>query len=192
MNVGAMQVSIPDEALVLDVGSGHEPHPRANVLVDLYPDAEHDIEQRGGGAMVQDARSFIAADLCAGLPFPDHHFDFVICAETLNHVPDADAACRELVRVAKAGYIEVANCRLEIFHPHSEHLWRCWQADNVLHFARKRHDDDLAKAENVIGWATCFSDLPQRQYYLDLIHANWFLFFVTLAWEGSFRWEIHE
>lgn len=37
------------------------------------------------------------------LPFPDAHFDKVICAEVLEHIPDDRRAIAELVRVLKPG-----------------------------------------------------------------------------------------
>lgn len=39
----------------------------------------------------------------ARLPFRDDSFDRIICTEVLEHVPDPDAAARELVRVLKPG-----------------------------------------------------------------------------------------
>lgn len=45
--------------------------------------------------------------LCAAsimsLPFSDNHFDVVICAEVLEHLPDAQKAISELLRVLKPG-----------------------------------------------------------------------------------------
>lgn len=35
------------------------------------------------------------------LQFPDNSFDFVFCAEVLEHVPSLEAACQELARVAR-------------------------------------------------------------------------------------------
>lgn len=41
------------------------------------------------------------------LPFPDQSFDFVLCSKTLHHMkePEAVAALREMLRVARRGYI---------------------------------------------------------------------------------------
>lgn len=35
------------------------------------------------------------------LQYPDNSFDLVFCAEVLEHIPNLEAACRELLRVAK-------------------------------------------------------------------------------------------
>jgi SAM-dependent methyltransferase len=37
------------------------------------------------------------------LPFPDDAFDRIVCSEVLEHIPDLDAAVRELHRVLKPG-----------------------------------------------------------------------------------------
>ncbi|HEY8491941.1 MAG TPA: class I SAM-dependent methyltransferase [Dehalococcoidia bacterium] len=46
--------------------------------------------------------SMVVAD-GAELPFPDASFDHVVCAETLEHVPDPGAVVDEIVRVLKPG-----------------------------------------------------------------------------------------
>lgn len=37
------------------------------------------------------------------IPFPDESFDFLICVEVLEHVPDTDAALKEFSRVLRSG-----------------------------------------------------------------------------------------
>jgi len=57
--------------------------------------------------------NLMAADILA-LPFYDHGFDLVICSEVLEHVPDHQAAVKEILRVLKPG------CNLVVSVP------RCW------------------------------------------------------------------
>jgi len=105
-----------DDDLVLDVGGGASPFPRADWVLDLM-----DYEQRGlYGAPPDPGRerfgpdTWVRRDMCAREPWPfaDRQFDFAICSHTLEDVRDPIAVCDELTRVAKAGYIEVPS-RLE-------------------------------------------------------------------------------
>ncbi len=91
----------PGGKLVLDVGSGHRPHEDATHLVDLLPD--NDAER--GRPLRRHGRPLIAATLEA-LPFKDHAFDFIYACHVLEHMRDPAVACRELMRVGRAGYIE--------------------------------------------------------------------------------------
>jgi SAM-dependent methyltransferase len=98
----AMTWDIAPDALVLDVGSGGWPFKRADHLADRYPDeTTHRVE-----TMVRDQRPFFEADL-ESLPFEDKHYDFVFCSHVLEHLDHPGKAMRELMRVAKQGYIEV-------------------------------------------------------------------------------------
>jgi SAM-dependent methyltransferase len=42
----------------------------------------------------------VQADLTR-LPFPNREFDVVLCSEVLEHIPDVEKACAEIVRVAR-------------------------------------------------------------------------------------------
>jgi ubiquinone/menaquinone biosynthesis C-methylase UbiE len=59
------------------------------------------IERGAPHALVSRVRSVIGD--AAHLPFPDATFDRVICAETLEHLPDDGAALREACRVLGPG-----------------------------------------------------------------------------------------
>jgi hypothetical protein len=98
------------DALVLDVGGWAKPLARADWVIDLLP-----YETRGlYGPERREPERFSAAtwverDICATepWPFPDGRFDFAVCAHTLEDVRDPVRVCEELVRVARAGYVEV-------------------------------------------------------------------------------------
>ena len=56
------------------------------------------------------------ADVCAApWPYPDRAFDFAVCSHLLEDVRDPLTVCRELARVARAGYIEVPSRAREIY-----------------------------------------------------------------------------
>jgi hypothetical protein len=103
--------TLPDDAVVLDVGGWAKPFPRADWVIDL-----REYETRGEWGYDGDpaderfgADTWVARDICAHEPWPfaDDQFDFAVCAHTLEDVRDPIAVCAELVRVARAGYIEV-------------------------------------------------------------------------------------
>src|SRR3954463_6008805 len=96
---------IDDDALVLDVGSGDKPSWRADVLLDPYLGDEFPV-QRSGRGRARISRPLFNAD-AAAMPFADGAFDYTICSNLLEHVVDAEGVIRELMRVSRAGYIEV-------------------------------------------------------------------------------------
>ncbi len=112
--------TVPDGALVLDLGGWADPFPRADWVVDLMPYRTRGLYQRKGWKppATEPERfteaTWIQRDLCAREPYPfaDDQFDFAICSQTLEDVRDPIWICGELARVARAGYIEVPS-RLE-------------------------------------------------------------------------------
>jgi SAM-dependent methyltransferase len=124
---------IADDDLVLDVGSGAAPNPRANVLCDRA--AGDSVERERGLGLVFD-RPAVLAD-AERLPFRDGAFDFVICAHVLEHVADPERVVRELTRVGKRGYIETPSPVWERLHGTPYHRWTVWGDGGTLHFRAK-------------------------------------------------------
>ena len=107
---------LPDDAVVLDVGGGARPFPRADWVIDLMA---YDERGRYGDPPEPAVERFspetwVTRDICAREPWPfsDGQFDFAVCSHTLEDVRDPIFVCDELTRVARAGYIEVPS-RLE-------------------------------------------------------------------------------
>jgi hypothetical protein len=107
---------LDDGDLVLDVGGGASPFPRADWVIGLLA-----YEERGLYGPAPDAAAerfttatWVQRDMCAREPWPfaDHEFDFSICSHTLEDVRDPLFVCSELIRVSRAGYVEVPS-RLE-------------------------------------------------------------------------------
>jgi hypothetical protein len=107
----------PATGLVLEVGSGENPNPRANVLVDRYLE---DNTERSGNLLID--RPLVIAD-AHHLPFRDGAFAYIICSHILEHMDDPPQFARELERTGTAGYIgspsEIAE---RLFH-WSFHRW---------------------------------------------------------------------
>lgn len=121
-------LKIPKKAVVLDVGGGHNPHPRANVVVDKYKD---DNSHRTGDMKVLNNQQFINAD-GQNLPFEDKSFDYVICCHVMEHVPDPARFMDELSRVGKKGYFEVPSLMGEFLAPKPSHTWVSLEIDNKI------------------------------------------------------------
>lgn len=177
-----LDIPVGPEALVLDIGSGDKPHWRADVLVDRFPDAEHQV-QRSGEAAARTPRALFDAD-AGDLPFADKVFDYVICSHVLEHVLDPAGAMREMIRVSKAGYIElpaVGSAKLLDF---PSHLWWCRLDGDRLCFEAKQSvvfDADLHE------WATTEPLAGELGAFL-LRHLTSRL--ICFAWNDTFDFEV--
>jgi SAM-dependent methyltransferase len=118
-----LRFPVPDGALVLDVGSGDKPSWRADVLLDRYVGAEFS-GQRSGTRRARVSRPLFDAD-AAAMPFRDQAFDYTICSNLLEHVPDPAAVLEELMRVSPAGYIEVPEAASAKIVDFPSHVWWC-------------------------------------------------------------------
>jgi SAM-dependent methyltransferase len=112
---------VDDDALVLDVGSGDKPSWRADVLLDRYVGDEF-AGQRSGTGAAKVSRPLFDAD-AADMPFADGAFDYTICSNLLEHVPDPAAVIEELMRVSRAGYIEVPEAASAKIVDFPSHVW---------------------------------------------------------------------
>jgi SAM-dependent methyltransferase len=120
----------PETGLVLEIGSGDNPNPRSNVLVDRYLGADN--RERGGDLVVD--RPFVVAD-AHHLPFKDGAFAYAICSHILEHMDDPQQFARELMRVSESGYIQSPSEIAERLFHWSFHRWyvNCVGDTLVLH-----------------------------------------------------------
>lgn len=128
---------------VLEVGGGHNPHPRSNVVVDKFIDSNY---HRHSDIKVLKHQEFLQAD-GENLPFADKEFDYVICNQVLEHVDDPAAFLNEQMRVAKRGYIETPSLVGEYLFPKESHRWLILDlygklviVDKESHWFRTRFD----------------------------------------------------
>ena len=108
----------PRSGLVLEIGSGDNPHPRSDILVDRFLGTDN--RERGGDLVVD--RPFVVAD-AHHLPFRDHAFAYVICSHILEHMDDPVQFARELERTSAAGYIQSPSEIAERLFHWSFHRW---------------------------------------------------------------------
>lgn len=102
--------SLPENFLVLDIGGAVAPFQRADYIVDIVPFEEISWgQQRGEGQARVKKETYVQHDICSREPWPfkDKQFDYVFCSHVLEDIRDPLWVCSELMRVSKAGYIEV-------------------------------------------------------------------------------------
>ena len=159
---------------VLDVGSGHLPHPRADVLCERYLT---DNRERSGEA-VRD-RPLVVGDIQA-LPFRDKAFDFVIAQHVLEHVPDIKLACAELSRVGRRGYVETPSPLWERLLGRSYHLWYVASRGGGLEARAKASlplDDDLVSEFR--------KQFESSSLWSRIMLGNFDRFYTSIRWKGQ-------
>lgn len=138
------------DSLVLDIGGWASPFRRANYVMDILPYETRKVEI-GVGDLPESfsSETWIVRDICDREPFPfkNREFDFVICSQVLEDVRDPISVCSEMIRVAKAGYLEVPAVWVDLTlgvrdrryagHPH--HRWIVDIQGNRVRFFFKTH-----------------------------------------------------
>jgi ubiquinone/menaquinone biosynthesis C-methylase UbiE len=114
----------PDDR-VLEVGPGACPHPKSHVFIELNFSSEAEaIAQRAGIEKVDPSLKEKKIVLYDGgaFPFADKAFDYVICSQVIEHVPDVESFVCELTRVSSAGYLEFPSVYYEYLYNFDVHL----------------------------------------------------------------------
>ncbi len=156
-SVARIDQLVDDGAVVLDIGGGYSPFPRADWVMDILP-----FEERAASDTPErfSAQTWITRDICDREPYPfeDGSVDFVVCSHTLEDVRDPLWVCSEMNRIARAGYVEVPS-RLEeqTYGVHgpwvgwAHHRWLVEELDGTLEFALKPHVIHRRKTDHFPG-----------------------------------------
>ena len=102
---------------VLDIGGWDKPFNRANYVLDIHPFETRGFHgSQGGNKEFFNKKKWIIHDVNSKyrLPFRDNQFDFVICSHILEDIRDPIWLCSEIMRIGKAGYIEVPSLKVEL------------------------------------------------------------------------------
>ena len=170
-------MNIRPNDFVLEIGSGHNPKARSDVLCDKFIG---DDEQRGG-AIVTD-RPMVEAD-GQFLPFADGAFDYVICSHVLEHVEDPAQLIAELARVAGRGYIETPSEIGERIYGWHYHNWVVNLVDGCLVLRRKN--------EKNCQFGQLFHRLAVTDKHWKRFHiTHHHLFLVQYEWEGEIDYKV--
>lgn len=169
-------MNIRTDDFVLEIGSGHNPKTRSDVLCDKFID---DNEQRGGKIIAD--RPIVEAD-GQFLPFADKTFDYVICAHVLEHVEDPRRLIAELIRVANRGYIETPSEIGERIYGWHYHNWVVNLLDNRLILQKNHKRPEFGQLFHTLA----AKDKYWKRFHIT--HHN--LFLVQYEWEGEIDYEI--
>lgn len=164
---------VPKDALVLEVGSGGKPYPRADVLLDAY----ETTRERNWAPLIADRPTVLG--FVEQLPFRDKVFDFVIASHVLEHTSDPEQFIAELQRVAKAGYIEVPDAFFERINPLLDHHLEITQRDGRLVIRKKSVpvlDHELVEL---------YEDRAKAYATSELFVGHPFAFHVRYYWQGK-------
>ena len=95
---------------ILDVGAGHNPFHGATHLLEVDP---NEGRERGRNPLFVPDYSRLIIGEATSLPFQGKVFDYVYASHVLEHVLLPESACKEIMRVGIAGYIETPSPFLE-------------------------------------------------------------------------------
>lgn len=176
---------IPDGSVVLDIGGGHYPFPKATILSDRYLETtEHRAKP-----LIRDDRPFVLLDI-HDLPFRDKSIDFIYCSHVLEHVEDPYHACSELMRVGRRGYIETPASAADLLFAWAKgmHKWQVVSINNTLSFFEytPRQLEGVGSAywrDKILG--NVYDPLQ------DLFYNNLDMFNVMFEWSESFECVVH-
>ena len=107
----------PSTGLVVEVGGGHSPYPRADLVIEKY--IADDFER---AEKVSFSRPIVVGDGQA-IPLADKCASYVIASHVLEHATDPVLFASELSRVAGAGYVEVPSRESELTYGWPFHPW---------------------------------------------------------------------
>lgn len=169
---------VTKDALVLEVGSGGKPYPRADVLLDAY----ENTRERNWAPLKVDRPTVLG--FVEQLPFRDKAFDFVIASHVLEHSADPEQFIAELQRVAKAGYIEVPDALFERINPLLDHHLEITQRDGQLVIRKKPApvvDHNLVEL---------YEDRAKPYVISELFVGHPFAFHVRYYWRGKINFVV--
>jgi hypothetical protein len=182
---------------VLEIGPGHNPFAGVTHLLERNI---ADGRERGGHALVVPTAARLILGEATLLPFAGASFDFVYASHILEHVEAPEAACREIMRVGRAGYIETPSpfleqglaLRDETCPDHWFHRWFVFSpSPRLLVFEPK-------SLEEVGRFCSCADGQFLREFYdaLDFRQAQHFFRrsakTTVFYWKTSFRVEARD
>ncbi len=166
------EIMVLPEWNVLDIGSGHQPNRRANILVERY--LSPTIHRTTQTVIHPPDKYLIVAD-GHFLPFKDKSFDFAIASHIAEHVDNPEKFCSELQRVSKSGYLETPGPLTELMMPTASHKWVVGMKGNKLQFRNNHYTKPFSRNFFRIFY------LNREGYMQDTLYSN-NIFLKLLNW----------
>ena len=173
---------------VLDMGSGHIPFPMATVLADIAL-SDSSVGRAGVPFKHVDGKPIYECSVEA-TPFADKEFDFVYCSHVLEHVDNPEAACRELMRIGKRGYIETPTRTKDLIFgtaKTSNHRWAVSQENDVLVFTEYTPSDLEGIGTNLLLDMNCAPRNKREKALAALEYVKPHQLNTMFMWEDSFK-----
>lgn len=174
-----MKFNIKKNDLVLEIGAGHNPHPRSDVLCDQFL---FNNNQRSNFNICYDRPLLIAQG--EKLPFKDKAFDYIICRQVIEHSPNPLLFSKEMERVGNRGVIVCPHAIREKLFGWKYHQWYIFRDKNKLIFIPKKE-----KIFSITG--QFFHQLYQKKvFFRRFCSKNNNRFNIFYEWQGKIKIEI--
>lgn len=175
------QLEIAPGDRVLDIGGGSRPFARADVVTEAF--LEENTHR--SGVPVAGNVKYVEC-LAEELPFRDREFDLAIARHVFEHVTDPGRACREMMRVAKRGFIETPGYYNSYLSDYPAHRWIVYEEEGQLIFEKKKYT--LNPFRNAVR-GHYYADADHR-FAMDYTFRN--LACTQFYWENNFEFEVRD
>jgi glycosyltransferase involved in cell wall biosynthesis len=185
---------------VLDVGSGHQPNRRANVILDKY--VGETIHRTIQQVEIPNDKYFVVGDALF-TPFANKEFDFVIASHVAEHIDDPVKFCDELIRISKRGYVETPGPITELLLPANSHKWIVRKSGNGLIFKKNNRTKPLSSYFYSVFYLNRegydFRTKKSENKFFKIV--SWFLntiwkyipyTYARLVWENKFECKVNK
>ena len=167
--------------IVLELGSGHNPYYRSDILLDKYIE---DKTERGGSIVIN--RPFVVGD-ARSLPFQNKSIDYVVCRHILEHMEDPHGFVKELERVGKRGYIETPSAVSEEIYGWPFHKWKVSRDETGILMESKERE-----IINPLLHPIFHKKHAEDSRYFRFYENNLDLFLMMFEWDGKVPLQVNQ
>lgn len=133
-----MKFNIKKNDLVLEIGSGHDPYRRSDILCDRFLFKN---KERSEYSLRYDRPLVIAKG--EKLPFKNKSFDFIICRQVIEHSKNPFQFIKEIQRVGRRGIIICPRAvREKIFEWKDHHWWITMESGRLIFRPKKNKKEN--------------------------------------------------